>query len=941
MRRNIICCLSTAIFTLFFVINPALAATIVVDTNDDFVVNDGNCSIREAFASANQDLAYDNCTAGNGADIIELPGGVINLSDCVEGAVLENDTMNPGLPYDDTFCGDLNLSDETIVNGNGTILNGSEGTRVLSIDRGILIFIGLASEGEECLSEVDVTLNNFTIQNGMSCDGAGIYNDLANLTLNDMNVLNNVSYPYCRGAGIYSEWNLTLNNSTVSGNTGYYVYGGGIFISPRGNCNDLADASETLPIEETPENPKFLNLVLNNSSVDNNCVDSETNVMNQQAQAMEINEACAVGGGIAAEGTNGQILNGSTVNSNKAMYEGAGIAWYFGNLTINDSHVDKNEVGSDNYYYYTGEGAGISYYGLSESEYYGRNEYCIDDEDDDEDIAEASEDLPPLPTRVLSIVNSTVSGNSAQYYAGGILAGMGNLEVINSTVDANTSGFSVGGINFIGTYDYCTDELLGTFDLHGSTVSNNSAPFTGGIANYGGLFTGINSTISTNSGQLGGGGGYYQAVGPELLKRMGSASVAQANDENRPNRPSMARAIEAVSTETESTEVTFGVFNNSTIHLNSTETITQVGDPMEMGMSYDCSDAAYFSQGGGMSIVSGKVEIENTILAGNIDGEACANFNPDDMSDDTANGEVPTGYSANVYAPDAWVFVCETPEDMDNDTSTAEIPPFFDCGFITPASIVSNGFNLVGDPSGFEFTPIDGDQVGTPETPLDPQLGPLQDNGGSTFTHAPLVGSPAVDAGAAATSSSQLRAAIGCEGEDQRGVARAQSGTPTGAARCDIGAVEAEFDFGCNTSDLAPIQLEMDGGLSELESLVKKSSRQFRKAGGSRKQTRSFRDSANALYLAGWTATWIDLPSNALSCSGNTGSLCVNASTTSATGGYTDASDQLRLLANKVAKKAKKKGARVKLKKFKKQTQSLHDGNVATSSGVPSNILVC
>src|SRR5262249_37581050 len=37
--------------------------------------------------------------------------------------------------------------------------------------------------------------------------------------------------------------------------------------------------------------------------------------------------------------------------------------------------------------------------------------------------------------------------------------------------------------------------------------------------------------------------------------------------------------------------------------------------------------------------------------------------------------------------------------------------------------------------------------VGTASAPIDPLLGPLQDNGGPTFTHALLPGSPAIDAG--------------------------------------------------------------------------------------------------------------------------------------------------------------------------------------------------
>ena len=58
---------------------------------------------------------------------------------------------------------------------------------------------------------------------------------------------------------------------------------------------------------------------------------------------------------------------------------------------------------------------------------------------------------------------------------------------------------------------------------------------------------------------------------------------------------------------------------------------------------------------------------------------------------------------------------------------------------------------------------------------VDPQLGPLADNGGPTLTHLPDDFSPVVDAGVAS-----------CDDADQRGVARDES--------CDIGAVEVVVD---------------------------------------------------------------------------------------------------------------------------------------------------
>src|SRR6185436_3105556 len=76
------------------------------------------------------------------------------------------------------------------------------------------------------------------------------------------------------------------------------------------------------------------------------------------------------------------------------------------------------------------------------------------------------------------------------------------------------------------------------------------------------------------------------------------------------------------------------------------------------------------------------------------------------------------------------------------------------------------------------LTPDASDLVG-----VDPMLGPLQDNGGQTFTRALLAGSPAIDSGGA------------CAGfPDQRGVERPQGGA------CDIGAFE--FACGNGTVDL-------------------------------------------------------------------------------------------------------------------------------------------
>jgi len=58
-------------------------------------------------------------------------------------------------------------------------------------------------------------------------------------------------------------------------------------------------------------------------------------------------------------------------------------------------------------------------------------------------------------------------------------------------------------------------------------------------------------------------------------------------------------------------------------------------------------------------------------------------------------------------------------------------------------------YNLIGDGTGMTglSNGVNGNLVGSADAPIDPLLGPLQDNGGPTQTHALLAGSPAIDAG--------------------------------------------------------------------------------------------------------------------------------------------------------------------------------------------------
>jgi len=94
----------------------------------------------------------------------------------------------------------------------------------------------------------------------------------------------------------------------------------------------------------------------------------------------------------------------------------------------------------------------------------------------------------------------------------------------------------------------------------------------------------------------------------------------------------------------------------------------------------------------------------------------------------------------------------------------------------------SLGYNLIQNASGCFLT---GSMTGNMTGPS-PQVGPLQDNGGPTLTHALLPGSPAIDSGNPAGCTDHLGNPLTT---DQRGFTR-----PLWAA-CDIGAYEA-YDVG-------------------------------------------------------------------------------------------------------------------------------------------------
>ncbi len=246
--------IATAMASLALTLAPAAAraATINVTTTLDENSSspaDGLCSLREAIIAANNNVAVDSCAAGTKPpDTIVLPAGTYTLT-------------IPGTGEDAAQTGDLDILGDTTISGAGsatTIIDGGSLDRVIHTlavsTSGIFIsgvtirkgagegifeqdgFLVLtssiveANSGAGIYANFDVTVNSSTLRNN---GDAGIATYSATVALNDSLVENNAST--VNAAVTNSGGTLTVARTTVRNNTTAY---GGIWVGGAGTISD-------------------------------------------------------------------------------------------------------------------------------------------------------------------------------------------------------------------------------------------------------------------------------------------------------------------------------------------------------------------------------------------------------------------------------------------------------------------------------------------------------------------------------------------------------------------------------------------------------------------------------------------------------------------------------------------------------------------------------
>ena len=440
------------------------AGSLVVDTLVDESDGDysaGDLSLREATELARGSvLTADSITfaasltSGGPASIV-LTLGELAITDALS-------IIGPGQHLLTIDASGNDLTPEEI---NG------DGSRIFNIDDGNFD------------TQFDASISGLTLTGGDASGSGGAIFSQENLAVTSSTISGN-SAIFDSGGGIfgYSYYgNVTVTSSTISGNSAGYD-GGGI------HANNLTVINSTITGNLTGGSGGGIysdNLTVTNTTVSGNSASSYGGGI----YGFNLAVANSTVSGNSTDGSGGGIsggyvsVTGSIVSGNSAYYDGGGISGGYVSVTL--STISGNSATN-------GSGGGIqssySYYGsftVKRSTVSGNSAY------------EGGGNYGGYVT----VTGSTVSGNSAGYSGGGIYNNYGDLTVTSSTISGNSAD-SGGGI-------WSYTELSGVrTSIVGSTISGNTAVSTGGgLYNVNGLTVIEFSTITGNQAPAGAGSG--------------------------------------------------------------------------------------------------------------------------------------------------------------------------------------------------------------------------------------------------------------------------------------------------------------------------------------------------------------------------------------------------------------------------------------------------
>ena len=330
----------------------------------------------------------------------------------------------------------------------------------------------------------------------------------------------------------------------------------------------------------------------------------------------------------------------------------------------------------------------------------------------------------------LTLQNVAITENCSENYGGGIYSFASNVTISHSQLVDNVSYRTGGGI--------CNKNSA--LILNDSTITNNSANTSGGgISDLESTLSVSNSTFSGNTTQRSGGAIYHD-----------SRQLSVQNSSFLNNHAESGGAIYDKSGGSYNQQnITDSTIIGSMFLNNVADTGGGLYSSAEMRIVDSTFAYNHATESGGGIYSSANLTLLNSTVSGN--------------ETDGSGGGIYATYTTNIINS---TIVCNSADyaggiyrnsgylNVDNSVVAGNItesnypdiyyycPPYSTVTLQAKNSLIGNGYKLDSVTNG-----VDGNIVGSPEEPVDPMLGPLQDNGGLTLTHAPLTGSPLIDAG--------------------------------------------------------------------------------------------------------------------------------------------------------------------------------------------------
>jgi predicted outer membrane repeat protein len=301
-----------------------------------------------------------------------------------------------------------------------------------------------------------LTLAGVTVKNGLAGNGGGVFvSSLADLTVEDSAITENTADN--NGGGIFGETpsDIYVRASTIEGNSARED-GGGIY----GEEDDAIVEDDST-------------IAHNNAQYHGGGIYVEGAELAIKGSTIAANDAEYDGGGIYGSKAYITIEQGSTITENETTSSsGGGIATFtesgqngedceelYGELIVVQSTISDNKAAVED----EGDGGGI----FAETDEYGCEERVGDRASARHAAAprrspraarrRARPAIGPefLEGGALTVEESTIVGNEAGYYGGGIEERGGDDPIINSTITENEAGDEGGGI-YVGDEEYAT-----------------------------------------------------------------------------------------------------------------------------------------------------------------------------------------------------------------------------------------------------------------------------------------------------------------------------------------------------------------------------------------------------------------------------------------------------------------------------------------------------